>query len=88
MAFTNVFRWTADTAGQCLRLEHLRFGVDHPVYLFDLVKVSEGVLESSEPHACREDCYAARMEVDEQTIRLKWEINGPTKAETISYTYR
>jgi len=85
--FTNVFRWTIDPDGPFIRLEHLRFGPDHPVYLFDLVTVNVGVLESSEPHVCREDLYAARMEFDEQTVRLRWTINGPRKAETISYTY-
>jgi hypothetical protein len=86
--FTNVFRWTADPDGHFIRLEHLRFGRDHPVYLFDLVVVNEDVLESSEPHVCREDIYAARMEFDEQSVHLRWTINGPKKAETISYTYR
>src|SRR5262249_32704997 len=37
--FRNVFRWSK--AGGALRLEHLRFGEDNPVYLFDLVPVSE-----------------------------------------------
>ena len=32
--FTNVFRWSR--LGDLLRLEHLRFGPDHPVVLFDL----------------------------------------------------
>ncbi len=86
--FSNVFRWTADTDGRFIRLEHLRFGPDHPVYLFDLAPVDDEALESSEPHVCREDLYAARMEYDEQDIRLKWTINGPKKAENISYTYR
>lgn len=86
--FTNVFRWTADPDACFIRLEHLRFGPDDPVYLFDLVPVDEAVLESSEPHVCREDLYAARMEFDEETVRLTWTINGPKKAETISYTYR
>jgi hypothetical protein len=85
--FTNVFRWTADLEGHLIRLEHLRFGRDHPVYLFDFVTVDEGVLKSSESHVCREDLYAARMEFDKRTIHLKWTINGPKKAETISYTY-
>ena len=86
--FTNVFRWTADPNGLFIRLEHLRFGQDYPVYLFDLVAVDECVLASSEPHVCREDLYAARMEFDDQTVHLRWTINGPKKAETISYTYR
>src|ERR1700719_4337478 len=34
--FSNVFRWTADPDGHFIQLEHLRFGQDHPVYLFDL----------------------------------------------------
>ena len=88
ITFSNVFQWTADLDCRFIRLEHLRFGRDHPVYLFDLVPVDEGVLESSEPHVCREDLYAARMELDEQAIRLRWTINGPKKAETISYTYK
>ncbi len=87
-SFTNVFRWTADPDGRRIRLEHLRFGQDHPVYLFDLVVVDEGVLESSEPHVCREDLYTARMKFDEQAIRLRWTIDGPKKSETISYAYR
>jgi hypothetical protein len=85
--FTNVFRWTADPDARFIRLEHLRFGQDRPVYLFDLVPADVDSLESSEPHICREDLYAARMEFDEQIIQLRWTINGPRKAETISYTY-
>ncbi len=86
--FTNIFRWTADPEGHFIRLEHLRFGQDHPVYLFDLVAVDEGALESSEPHVCQKDLYVARMEFNERTVHLRWTVNGPKKAETISYTYR
>jgi hypothetical protein len=85
--FSNVFRWTVDPDCRFIRLEHLRFGSDQPVYLFDLVPVDEGVLESSEPHVCQEDLYAARMEFDQHTVRLRWTITGPKKAEDISYTY-
>ena len=48
LAFTNVYRWTLQT--QTLRLEHLRFGADNPVYLFDLGIVDESRMESVEPH--------------------------------------
>jgi hypothetical protein len=88
ITFSNVFRWTADPDGRFIRLEHLRFGPNHPVYLFDLVAVADGILESCEPHVCREDLYAARMPFDDQTVRLTWTINGPNRAETISYVYR
>ena len=48
LAFTNVYRWTLQT--QTLRLEHLRFGADNPVYLFDLGIVDESRMESVKPH--------------------------------------
>jgi hypothetical protein len=34
MRFTNVFRWSR--ADETIRLEHLRFGPDQPVFLFDI----------------------------------------------------
>src|SRR5262249_2238936 len=85
--FNNIFRWTANAEGRFIRLEHLRFGIDRPVYLFDLVPVDAGILVSSEPHVCQEDRYAARMEHDEKSIRLQWTIQGPKKAESVFYTY-
>ena len=88
ITFTNVYRWTADPDGRLIRLEHLRFGPGDPVYLFDLVPVGERVLESAEPHVCREDLYSARMEYDDATVRLTWAVTGPQKDERISYSYR
>jgi hypothetical protein len=88
ITFSNVFRWTADPDGHFLRLEHLRFGPDHLVYLFDLVPVDESVLKSSDPHICGEDVYAAQMEFDHETVRLQWTITGPRKAEDIYYIYQ
>ena len=38
--FSNVFRWTADPDDCFIHLEHLRFGPNDPVYLFDLVPVN------------------------------------------------
>ena len=88
MPFTNVFRWTAAPDGGSIRLEHLRFGAGIPVFLLDLVPIVEGVLESSEPHVCREDRYSARMDDHRRAIRLGWTIRVPKKNETISYLYR
>ena len=48
LAFTNVYRWTR--LSQTLRLEHLRFGAENPVYLFDLATVDDSQLASVEPH--------------------------------------
>jgi Family of unknown function (DUF6314) len=85
LRFTNVFRWSL--AGEVLSLEHLRFGVDNPVYLFDLAMHGERELSSVTPHVCREDCYAARLLVHDDRIDLRWSVTGPQKQETIEYTY-
>jgi len=47
--FSNVFRWTLGTS-ESLKLEHLRFGVDHPVYLFDLSPTTDDRWASVKPH--------------------------------------
>jgi len=86
LRFQNVYRWTRLDSG-LLRLEHLRFGADHAVHLFDLTQAANGVWEPATPHLCREDCYSASMRVEESNLYLCWSINGPRKHETIEYTY-
>jgi hypothetical protein len=88
ITFNNIFRWTIDPIGNLIRLEHLRFGAGNPVYLFDLIPASEDVLESGEPHVCRNDLYSARMECDQSAIHVSWTISGPGKDERIAYSYR
>jgi hypothetical protein len=88
LPFTNVFRWSVSPDGDSVRLEHLRFGAENPVLLFDLVPVAGDVLEAAEPHACSEDRYWARMVYDRDAIRLNWTITGPKKDEAITYLYR
>jgi hypothetical protein len=83
--FTNVYRWKL--IGDLLRLEHLRFGADHPVYLFDLAQASDREWRSVSPHICRDDCYAATLIVSEGAIVLRWSIDGPRKLANIEYTY-
>jgi hypothetical protein len=83
--FTNTYRWTR--AGDALRLEHLRFGVDNPVPLFDLTQTGQGEWRSASPHLCREDCYSAVLVVHGDHISLRWSIDGPRKQEEIEYTY-
>ncbi len=60
LAFTNSYRWTKQPAKpnsqtgnlplEHLRLEHLRFGVDNPVYLFDLAVDEDQNMTSVDPH--------------------------------------
>jgi hypothetical protein len=83
--FTNVFRWML--AGDVLRLEHLRFGEDRPVYLFDLAPAGDREWRSVSPHLCKEDCYAGVLTICNDNIVLRWSIDGPWKREAIEYVY-
>jgi hypothetical protein len=89
IAFRNVFRWRRldiDT----LRLEHLRYGADHPVTLFDLVPGmdgTDGTWTSVEPHQCRDDCYRAGLWLAGSNIVLRWSVTGPRKQQTIESCY-
>jgi hypothetical protein len=84
--FRNVFRWTRLDDGS-LRLEHLRFGIEHAVYLFDLIPASDNEWASALPHVCREDCYTAELHIAEMNLQLSWSIDGPRKREKINYHY-
>lgn len=83
--FRNVYRWTV--LGDRVRLEHLRFGADHPVYLFDLVPGDDGAWRSDSAHVCGEDCYSAGLWVEDGEVVLRWAIDGPRKRERIEYRY-
>ena len=84
LRFHNVYRWTRNQP--TLRLEHLRFGVDHPVYLFDLAQTGDREWRSVSPHACGEDRYSAILLVGD-VLALRWAVVGPTKQEVIEYEY-
>jgi hypothetical protein len=86
ITFTNTFRWTWQDSR--IRLEHLRFGPDQPVYLFDIVALSATEFHSVEPHVCREDRYAASVRLDRKKICVGWIVTGPTKDESIEYIYQ
>ena len=62
--FANVFRWS--NSGESSRLEHLRFGTNNPVFLFDLAPGAGGEWHQVTPHMCREDCYTASLAVEGQ----------------------
>jgi hypothetical protein len=89
ISFRNIFRWRRlgiDT----LRLEHLRYGADHPVTLFDLVPGmdgTDGTWTSAEPHQCRDDCYQAGLWLAGSSIVLRWSVTGPRKQQTIESRY-
>lgn len=85
IGFRNVFRWSAISGA--LRLEHLRFGIEHPVLLFDMAPDESGTWREVSPHQCRDDCYTATLATEDDRLIVAWTIVGPRKREAIRYTY-
>ncbi|MEM6782820.1 MAG: DUF6314 family protein [Bacteroidota bacterium] len=86
--FHNVYRWTKHTGPPPrVQLEHLRFGIHHPVLLFDLAEETPTLWRSKAPHVCGDDRYTARLDIEPDHLRLTWIIKGPAKAEHIVYRY-
>lgn len=77
--FSNVFRWTM-LGPDSIRLEHLRFGIDYPVYLFDLGLAAEETWIPVSPHLCQKDCYSASLRLHEKGVDMSWSITGPKKS--------
>jgi hypothetical protein len=84
--FRNVYRWSR-TGDDCVRLEHLRMGIDRPVLLFDLEHDGEGCWRSVNGHQCKEDCYSAELRAEENRVRLEWLISGLGRRDVIGYDY-
>ncbi|KOY87218.1 hypothetical protein AD998_14615 [bacterium 336/3] len=82
----NVYRWTFETEKR-IKLEHLRFGEENPVYLFHLVYQDTNTFSSICPHICDKDLYTAHLQLAPRRIVLVWEIKGDTKNERIEYHY-
>lgn len=87
LQFTNTFRWILISDQNLIRLEHLRFGKTHPVYLFELQQTAETRWNSIEPHVCSDDLYTATLECQSDQLHLDWTIKGATKNEQIGYVY-
>ncbi|MBY0529572.1 MAG: hypothetical protein K2P51_05215 [Rhabdochlamydiaceae bacterium] len=85
--FHNTFRWNLDLEAGMISLEHLRFGVNRPVFLFHLIPTGKTTLEALDPHLCAEDSYFGCASYDPQHIQLQWRIIGPRKNEEICYYY-
>ena len=85
VAFKNIFRWSIEP--HRIGLEHLRFGPDHPVFLFHLIPESPHEWREELPHACGGDRYRASLSWDDGGLRMIWQIAGPRKRETLAYRY-
>jgi hypothetical protein len=86
LRFNNVFRWSQIDM-DLIRLEHLRFGEDHPVLLFDMAPVRESEWAEVSPHLCGQDCYAAALRLQASGLEFRWMVTGPKKQECIEYWY-
>ncbi|HKI47634.1 MAG TPA: DUF6314 family protein [Balneolales bacterium] len=83
--FKNTYRWTLASSG--LRLEHLRMGVNHPVFLVELGSAGTNKWESRKPHVCGNDLYTGILTVQESQIDLTWSVRGPKKFEKLINIY-
>lgn len=84
--YKNAFRWTYHHFEGMISLEHLRFGRDHPVFLFHLISRGQ-ILESINPHLCGKDTYFGYMHRRKQNITLLCRIISAKKNEEIEYSY-
>jgi hypothetical protein len=83
--FTNVFRWTL--VDDRVRLEHLRYGADKPVFLFKMAMGPDGTWREINPHPCKDDCYRATLQLKDDQIFVSWRVHGPKRNEVIDYVY-
>ncbi len=85
-AFNNIYKWSL-LGTRLIRLEHLRYGEDRPVFLCNLEEIEQHHWQSQSPHICNKDQYATSVFIDPDKIRMHWKIKGPDKDEDIRYEY-
>ncbi len=85
--FHNSLRWSLVYEEGLLRLEHLRHGPDHPIFLSYLTPISGKHLQSIDPHLCQEDCYFGHIQFNKEGIYLTWRVLSARKNETFHYVY-
>ena len=86
LRFSNVFRWTKTE--DRFRLEHLRFGAEKPVFLFEMSPDANEVWREIDPHPCSVNCYRTTLSLEPDKMLMSWAVNGPTRNELIHYIYR
>lgn len=87
ISFSNGFRFTIDRSHCLLSIEHIRRGVENPVFIFHLAPSGKQKLTSIDSHFCTPDAYFGQMSYDENTLKLSWRVIGPRKNEEIDYYY-
>lgn len=87
ISFTNTFRWTLDRISRAISLEHLRHGLENPVFLFHLAPSTMYSLSSIDSYLCDGDSYFGQAHFDRYNLKLTWRVIGPKKNEEIEYSY-
>ncbi|PIS00696.1 MAG: hypothetical protein COT84_06225 [Chlamydiae bacterium CG10_big_fil_rev_8_21_14_0_10_35_9] len=85
--FSNIFRWTLDEKNSLITLEHLRYGVNRPVFLFHLTSTQKNKLSSIDAHLCGDDTYLGNITWSPEQIIFHWRIIGPRKNDELIYHY-
>jgi len=73
--------------GDYIRLTHLRFGWDKPVFLFDIIENRYDELVTRQSHQCAADNYDASFVLSPDSLAMQWRIQGPKKREVLDYIY-
>jgi len=81
----NQYLWQFE--GDHIRLTHLRFGWDKPVFLFDIIENEQGQLVTRQSHQCAADNYDASFVLQPDSLEMQWRIQGPKKREVLDYIY-
>lgn len=85
--FSNTYRWRLDFKTGTISLEHLRLGVDRPVFLFRLAPTTTRTLTSIDSNLTANDTYFEKMHAEKQSLRLKWRVIGAQKNQEITCLY-
>ena len=82
----NTYRWMFCNSGN-IKLEHLRFGKDNPVFLVELFPSGKNEWSSIQPHNCNDDLYYAELKLENNNIILSWNVKGPTENYRLKTRY-
>ncbi len=85
ITFSNKLRWTKKE--DRISLEHIRYGIDHPIYLFSLVPQGKSLV-CDQAHLCGDDTYLGSLKMDGDSLNLQYAIQGPSKLMKIFISYR
>jgi len=87
ITYTNTLRFRFFQKSRKIALEHLRYGKNRPVLLFELEQVGPFTYRSLLPHMCKEDTYTGSVLFDQHYIHLDWQVVGPKKNTSLRAVY-